>query len=71
MTVSKVSLDEIRLGQKKGNRGEEKNLTRVILCLRKVGADEASLGRRKGGNAETPLNYFPCGSHSVVMRILL
>lgn len=69
--MSKVSLDEISLGRKKGNRGEEKDLTRVIMCLRKVGAGEGSLGRRKGGIAETPLNYFPCGSHSVVMRILL
>lgn len=71
MTVSKVNLDEIRLGQKKGNGVEEKDLTRVIMCLRKVGADESSLGRRKGGNAETPLNYFPCGSHNFVMIILL
>ena len=71
MTVSKVNLDEIRLGQKKGNGVEEKDLTRVIMCLRKVGADESSLGRRKGGNAETPLNYFPCGSHNVVNVILL
>ena len=71
MTVSKVNLDEVRLGQKKGNRGEDKDLTRVIMCLRKVGADESSLGRRKRGNAETPLNYFPCGSHNVVMIILL
>ena len=49
MTVSKVNLDEIRLGQKKGNGVEEKDLTRVIMCLRKVGADESSLGKKKGG----------------------
>ena len=52
MTISKINLDEIRLGQKKGNWSKEKDLTCVIHILRKVGADETSIGRRKGGEMQ-------------------
>ena len=71
MTVSKVNLDEVRLGQKKGNRGEDKDLTRVIMCLKRWVQMKLLEEGEKGGNVETPLNYFPCGSHNVVMIILL